>query len=83
MNKICAIALLAFLLTVSPIPVGAEETKDHVCFRILDNDKDGMVTFEEFEKHYADDEARFRAADADQDGQLTHDEYHDLLGHGT
>ena len=41
------------------------------------------MTFEEFVKHYGDDEKRFKAADADQDGKLTHDEYHELLGHGS
>ena len=82
MNKIWATAILALMLTVSAVPIGAEETKDHVCFRALDTDKDGRVTFEEFAQHYGEDEARFRAADADRDGRLTHDEYHDLLGHG-
>ena len=74
--------LIALVLTVFAIPGGADETKDHVCFRVLDTDKDGLVTLEEFARHYGDDEDRFRAADADRDGRLTHDEYHELLGHG-
>ena len=83
MNTICKTAILAFMLTVSAVPAGADETKDHVCFRALDTDKDGLVTLEEFARHYGDDEAQFRAADTDRDGRLTHDEYHDLLGHGS
>ncbi len=78
----CVVILLASLLVVSSVPGWADEAKDHICFRALDADKDGRVTFEEFAKHYGTDEARFKAADADQDGQLTHDEYHALLGHG-
>ncbi len=82
MNKIFTTAILACLLTVLAMPIGADETKDHICFRALDTDKDGLVTFEEFAQHYGADEARFKTADADQDGRLTHEEYHGLLGHG-
>ena len=82
MKKFCTALLVALMLGITAMPVDADEAKDHICFRSLDTDKDGLVTFEEFEKHYADEEARFKAADADQDGRLTHDEYHDLLGHG-
>ncbi len=83
MNRICATMMITFLLSVSAMPVGADETKDHICFRALDADRDGLVTLAEFEKHYGKDEARFKAADTDQDGNLTHDEYHELLGHGS
>lgn len=83
MKRRCAILLVASLLMVPAIPGGADEKKDHVCFRALDADQDGMVTFEEFEKHYGVDEAQFKAADTDQNGKLTHDEYHRLLGHGS
>lgn len=60
----------------------ADEKKDHVCFKVLDKDRDSLVTFEEFKPHYGDDKATFDAADANADGKLTHEEYHTLLGHG-
>ena len=59
----------------------AGENKDHVCFRTLDENQDGQVTLQEFERFYKDAEDRFKAADADKDNKLTHDEYHDSLGH--
>jgi hypothetical protein len=82
MHEIRKVFLVALVLTALAIPGGADETKDHVCFRALDTDKDGLVTMDEFARHYGNDEARFQAADADRDGRLTHDEYHNLLGHG-
>ncbi len=75
--------LIALVSMVLAFPGWAAEDKDHICFRALDADQDGLVTFAEFEKYYGSDEASFKAADADQDGKLTHDEYHDLLGHGS
>ena len=75
--------LIAFVSMVLTVPGWANEQKDHICFRALDADQDGLVTLAEFEKYYQDGEAKFKAADADHDGKLTHDEYHDLLGHGS
>lgn len=82
MNRMLTLLLIVSLSAGFAVAGVADETKDHICFRALDTDKDGRVTFEEFAKHYGADEARFKAADTDQDGRLTHDEYHDLLGHG-
>lgn len=83
MKRTGTILILASCLILSSIPCGAEAKNDHLCFRALDADKDGRVSFEEFAAHYGNDAARFKAVDADQDGQLTHDEYHDFLGHGS
>lgn len=55
---------------------------DHICFRRVDADQDGKVTFKEFTVHFGKDEKKFNAADQDRDGRLTHDEYHDYIGHG-
>jgi Ca2+-binding EF-hand superfamily protein len=60
----------------------AGEEGDHICFRRIDADQDGIVTFKEFAVHYGKDEQKFKAVDANGDGRLTHDEYHDYLGHG-
>ena len=61
----------------------ADEKKDHVCFRALDSNEDGVVTFEEFGNFYDNDRDTFLAADKDKDGHLTHDEYHVILGQGS
>ena len=84
MNRICKMFfLIALVSMVLAVPGGADDKKDHICFRALDADRDGLVTLAEFAKYYQNDEAKFKAADVDQDGKLTHDEYHDLLGHGS
>ena len=61
----------------------ADESEGHVCFRALDENQDGQVTLQEFERVYKHAVDRFEAADADKDGKVTHDEYHDSLGHGS
>ncbi len=83
MNRIGKMFLMASILVLMALNGWAADKQDHICFRALDADQDGLVTMAEFEKYYQDGEARFKAADADHDGKLTHDEYHDLLGHGS
>ena len=61
----------------------AHGKKNHPCFRIVDSNKDGEVTFQEFEKFFGNDTERFKAADFDKNGILTHNEYHKLFGHGS
>jgi Ca2+-binding EF-hand superfamily protein len=79
-----SLLVLLFLAWATLVTPGlADEKKDHVCFRVLDIDKDGRVTFAEFEKVYGEDKQKFTEADADSDGSLTHEEYHVLLGHGS
>ncbi len=60
----------------------AEEQPGHICFRKIDADQDGKVTFDEFAAYFGNREKMFRAGDANGDGWLTHDEYHDFVGHG-
>jgi hypothetical protein len=83
MKKTSAILLITIFLTSSVALCLANEKKDHVCFRVLDSNKDDMVTFQEFEKFYGNDKEKFNDADMDEDGKLTHDEYHNILGHGS
>jgi len=83
MKKTSAILLITIFLTSSVALCLADENKDHVCFRVLDSNKDDMVTFQEFEKFYGNDKEKFNDADMDEDGKLTHDEYHDILGDGS
>ncbi len=82
MKKISSLLLLVLIFILFTTPGLADEKKDHVCFRILDSDKDGTVTYAEFEKVYGDKKEKFKEADTDDDGKLTHAEYHFLLGHG-
>ena len=83
MNKLCAMFIIASFLSVTTSLCWADEKKDHICFRIVDSNKDGMVTFKEYEKYFGTDKPKFNEADSDKDGLLTHDEYHNLLGHGS
>ncbi len=83
MKETIVFLLITIFLATTAVPGWADEKKDHVCFRSLDADKDGMVTFQEFADVYGDDKEKFNQADADQDGKLTHDEYHDILGDGS
>jgi Ca2+-binding EF-hand superfamily protein len=83
MKRTAIIVLIALFTTASVTLCRADEAKDHICFRTLDTDKDGMVTFQEFEKSYENEKEKFDQADEDKDGKLTHEEYHDLLGHGS
>jgi Ca2+-binding EF-hand superfamily protein len=83
MKTLSVMLLVATVLTVPVSLCGADENKDHICFRAMDADNDGKVTFQEFAKFYGDDRGKFNSADLNQDGRLTHDEYHDLLGHGS
>ena len=83
MKKFSLLLLLALALAFLVSSGLADEKKDHVCFRILDLDKDGLVTYAEFEQVYENDEQKFKEADVDKNGKLTHDEYHAFLGHGS
>lgn len=83
MKAICVALIISCFLMVSTSLCWADEKKDHICFRALDSNKDGLVTFKEFEKYYGNDKVKFNQADVDKDGNLTHNEYHSLLGHGS
>jgi Ca2+-binding EF-hand superfamily protein len=83
MQKTVTVLFITIFLTLSVALCLADENKDHVCFRVLDSNKDGYVTFEEFDKHYGNDREKFNKADTDEDGKLTHDEYHHILGQGS
>ena len=81
--KTSVILLIVIFLTSSVALCLGDENKDHVCFRVLDSNKDGMVTFLEFEQVYENGKEKFKEADVEKDGKLTHDEYHNILGHGS
>ena len=83
MIKASSILVIGIFLISSVTFCFANEKKDHVCFRVLDSNKDGVVTFDEFEKFYKNAKAKFNKADVDKNGKLTHDEYHGILGHGS
>lgn len=70
------------LFVTDSICLGGEDN-DHVCFRSIDSDQDGKVTFDEFKIVLGDDEEKFGAIDGNEDGTLSHDEYHQHLGPGS
>ena len=57
--------------------------QNRFCFKIVDSNKDGEITFQEFEKYFENDNERFKEADLDNNGKLSHIEYHELFGHGS
>ena len=73
--------IIVTILTTSVICLAGAEKK-HICFKIIDADKDGKVTFQEFKQYFDDAKEKFAAIDLNGDGNLTHDEYHKSLGHG-
>jgi hypothetical protein len=81
--KRSVILLIGIFLTSSVALCLADESKGHICFRVLDSNKDGMVTPQEFDQFYKNDREKFKKADTNKDGKLTHDEYHSILGHGS
>jgi len=83
MKKLTVFILMIIISIISANLCLANEKKNHTCFRIVDSDKDGEVTFQEFEKFFGKDHERFKEADLDKNGTLSHDEYHELLGHGS
>ena len=83
MKKLIVFLLIIIISISSANFCLANETKNHVCFRIVDSNKDGEVTFQEFEKYFGNDNESFNEADLDKNGKLSHDEYHELLSHGS
>ncbi|MFC1811344.1 EF-hand domain-containing protein [Thermodesulfobacteriota bacterium] len=82
--KNCVLTYLVVItLFISNALCFGNEGKSHICFRVVDADKDGKVTFQEFKKIYGDDKVKFEAIDLNDDGKLSHDEYHQFLGHGS
>lgn len=77
------IFIALFFLMLVPTASFADEAEDHICFRVLDANANGEVTFEEFSAYYTEDaEALFNDTDTNGDSILTHDEYHIMLGGG-
>jgi uncharacterized protein YxeA len=83
MKKLIVFILMIIVSITSANFCLANEKKNHICFRIVDSNKDGEVTFQEFEKYFGNDNERFKEADLDKNGKLSHDEYHELFGHGS
>jgi len=77
--------LLCFVIFAVLINVGfcfGDENRDHICFRSIDTNHDGIVTFQEFKEVLGDDKSKYDEIDSNKDGMLSHEEYHKILGHG-
>ena len=84
MKKVFYIPAVIILVVFLSNPLAmANEEKGHICFRIIDSNKDSKVTFQEFKKYFGNDMEKFKAIDLNKDGTLSHDEYHKSLGHGS
>ena len=80
MKSFLAVCLVVFSVLVSGMWCFAEE--GHVCFTVVDADKDSKVTIKEYEKRFSKDNEKFNEYDKDGNGVLTHDEYHVAIGGG-
>jgi Ca2+-binding EF-hand superfamily protein len=83
MKKLTVFFLMIIISISSTNFCLANEKNNHTCFRIVDSNKDGELTFQEFEKFFGNDAERFKEADLNKNGKLSHDEYHKLFGHGS
>ena len=76
---ICCLMLFAIILSPLTYCFADDSEEDHVCFKQVDTDKNGIASFKEFEKFYGDDLEKYKKMDIDEDGKLTHDEYEEYL----
>ena len=65
MQKWLSMGLVVFIILISIGVCFGNEEKNHICFRQVDADKDGMVTFQEFKKVFGDNKAKFDNIDLD------------------
>ncbi len=73
-----ALLIVSFMLTpmtVAAVTASDSPEKDHICFRRIDTDSDGRMSFEEFIPFFGKDRAKFDSMDDDKDGNISHDEY--------
>ena len=82
MRKSCVYCLVLIAILGSLSVCYGNEKKGHICFRAIDADNDGTVTFQEFNKIFGENKKQFDEIDLNGDGKLSHDEYHESLGHG-
>lgn len=83
MKKGIVTIAVSVVLALSAAPGFAQAKKDHICFRAVDADRNGEVTYTEYEKFFENGRDKFIRIDLDKNGRLTHDEYHKSLGHGS
>lgn len=74
--------LTVFAIFLSSGLCFGNENESHPCFKMIDKNKDGAVTFQEFKEVFGDDKVKYNEIDLNKDGKLSHDEYHQSLGHG-
>jgi len=82
MKMFFIMSLVVITMFMSNALCFGNEEKSHICFRAIDADRDGKVTFKEFKDFFGDDKVKFDAIDLNNDGKLSHEEYHKTLGHG-
>ncbi len=77
MKKIITCLAVTFVLTISMSICFADDDhgENHICFKRVDQDRDGKVTPEEFSKFFPNDDTTFIKIDLDKDGSISHDEY--------
>ena len=83
MKRTLIFSIFVIIIFISNAFCLSDEKKEHICFRSVDADQNGMLTFQEFVKMFGDDKVKFDKVDLNDDGKLSHEEYHQALGHGS
>ena len=75
------ILLIALCLVLAPLGFQAmADEEDHICFSVVDADKDGEATMDEMKKAYPDmDQEKFGKMDSDGNGTVDHMEYEEAM----
>ena len=81
MRRYISMCLIVFIIVAATALCFGDGHKHHVCFKAIDADKDGVVTYLEFRQFLGDDKSKYDEIDLDDNGTLSHDEYHKSLGH--
>lgn len=82
MKQFLSVAIVTVFFLLFTAASYSQAMQDHICFKKVDADQNGEVTYSEFKKIFEDGKEKFHRIDTDQNGVLTHDEYHKSLGHG-
>lgn len=83
MKRYVVMCLVVFIVAAANTLCFGDGNRNHVCFKAIDADEDGAVTFLEFKQFFGDSQSKYDQIDLDGNGKLSHEEYHKSLGRGS